>query len=215
MVALFPLHDVMMEDVQATDFSTQCKWGLPWDEPINYYLYNSRYDSGVSPLQFSFDNVLRIAYGANVWSEANFNLRFQEWRTLKDAAYNQAPNNTTHFSWVHRGHPGADVPADTVARVLAWDQQGNQIQYGNPCNMDQGNPIVAFNIIFNQNVGFYEDCLANPQHCSQNNLFDFHAVAAHEFGHTFMLLHSATRWESWSWACFGDHACDTTMAGRM
>jgi hypothetical protein len=203
------------DSVQATDFSTDCKWAFPWDREVHYYLYNSQYDSQANPMQFSFDDVLRISYGANTWSEANFNLHFQEWRTLKSAAVNTDPNNEDHFSWVHRGNPGADVPADTVARVLAWDLQENQIEYANPCNMDQGNPVVQFNIIYNQDMDFHEDCLASALYCYQNDLYDFHAVAAHEFGHTFMMKHSANRLLFGEEGCTGDHYCWSTMASGI
>lgn len=190
-------------EVAAHHHTTLCKWDFPWPRNVNYYLYNSQYNPSQSPPQFSVQEVTRISYGSGTWSEANFNLYFTPHMTSVSNGFNQG-----YLSWVHRG-TASNLPIGWVAVTYVWDIHGNRPTGSHPCNRDTGSPIRQFNIMFNQDRGYHIDCLASGNHCKSNNLYDFHNVAAHEFGHTFLMDESGDWIIPWVWA--DGHGSESTM----
>jgi hypothetical protein len=169
-----------------------CKWPIGWwPLEVQYYIQTG------GP-HFTGSEAVRVSFGANTWSEANFNLSFNRVWSLQDA---------TNGSRVFKGSTDPGV----VAETLVYDSS----QFLNPsCNMDAGNPIFMIHTVYNSQVDFHSDCLAVSPFCQNNGYFDLHATSAHEFGHWFVMYDSFVSGQTMYWRMFaGDTYQRTLTAG--
>ena len=200
-INLSPLS--MPPNANATHQATECKWNFPWPREVGLYLFNSTYDSGMTPAQFNIDRMVRVSYGADSWSNAGFNLHFNPSFNFQDG-WNEGPDNTSYLSFAQRG---STTYVDAVAQVYLEYHDADNVDQ---CDVDQGRPIVRAETIFNYQQGFHNDCLAAGQaHCEYYDLHDVHNASAHEFGHWFHQGHSGY---PTLFGCSG-HGCDDTMFG--
>lgn len=147
------------QTVLATHKASFCKWDFPWPRTIWYWV-----NTGAG--QFSTDLANRVQYGGNTWTEAGYNLKLE--RTLNR-------DNATNYSELYKG------TLDSTYIALT------RVSPSSNCNRDTGNPITRVEVIWNLSKRFYSDCLGSGSYCQNNGYYDTHDVAAHEFGHWFVI----------------------------
>lgn len=165
LVSTFGFFFAAPQAVYADTIATACKWNFPWPRTVYYLVYTG---GG----QFTDDDANRVAYGAETWSAAGFNLILQ--RTF---SRDEALNGTTFgLSYVHR-----EVTSNPSYLAETF------VSPTPNCNVDGGNPITSVRTRYNPNIVFYPDCAAIRPTCEQNGWYDLHDNSTHEFGHWFTL----------------------------
>lgn len=151
----------------AANYSSFCKWPQPWPATVSYY---------VAEGDFGLDGATRVQYGANTWTEANFNLILT--RTNDYTSRNSVKkDNLYDTSKVAVSVTSSDV--GTNSSLCRTSPPGSEGYWA----------IYYINTFFNTQVNFSTDCkAAGGTWCADHHYFDYHDIATHEFGHWFKLF---------------------------